>query len=117
MDSIRDKKFKDAIIAAEKKYFGPGWGKKRLEPITVACDAQYQSRGAGRALMKWGLDTATEHRVPITLTASPLGKILYKKLGFQDLGDVDCEVEGDNGEKAWTSAMIWVPDGWEKPSH
>jgi predicted N-acetyltransferase YhbS len=115
MDPARQKKFFDAVAAAEKKYFGPEWGKKRLQVVSIATNAEYQGRGAGRALMQWGLDHATELNIPIILTASPLGKILYGNLGFQELGKVECEVEGDNGEKAWTVAMIWVPDGWEKP--
>lgn len=106
----------NAILAAEKKYFGPEWGKKRLELASIATDAKYQGHGAGKALMKWGLETATEHNVPLTLTASPLGKKLYTSLGFKHMGLVECEVEGDDGQKAWTYAMIWVPEGWERLS-
>jgi hypothetical protein len=55
--------------------------------------------------------------VPITLTASPMGKLLYSHVGFKELGVVDCEVEGDDGTKAWNYAMMWTPfhpKGWNK---
>jgi GNAT superfamily N-acetyltransferase len=115
MDPVRQKRFIDAITSAEKKYFGVEWGRKRLDVTDLVTDARYHRRGAGELLMRWGLEKAAEHHVPITLTASPLGRLLYTKLGFQELGYVDCEVEGDH-EKAWTYAMIWVPKGWEKPT-
>jgi GNAT superfamily N-acetyltransferase len=115
MDPVRQNLFMEAITAAEKKYFGPEWGKKRLECVDFVTDARYQRRGAGTELMKCGFELATKHQVPITLTASPLGRYMYTRLGFQELGVVDCEVQGDE-EKAWTYVMIWVPEGWKKPS-
>jgi GNAT superfamily N-acetyltransferase len=115
MDPLRQKLFIQALIEAERKYFGPEWGRKRLELASLVTDPRYHRLGAGKALTQWGLEKATECHVPITLTASPLGKRLYTHLGFQELGCVDCEVQGDK-EKAWTYAMIWVPEGWEKPS-
>jgi ribosomal protein S18 acetylase RimI-like enzyme len=115
MDPIRQQKFIDALALAEEQYFGPEWGSKRLEAIDIVVDPKYHRRGVGRALMTWALEQSTKHQDPVTLTAGPLGKLLYSSVGFKELGKVDCEVEGDDGEKCWTYAMIWVPEGWKKP--
>jgi ribosomal protein S18 acetylase RimI-like enzyme len=113
MDPVRQKKFVDAVIAAETKYFGP-LGDIRLEAVDIVVHPKYHRRGIGKALMNWGMDLATEKKVPITLTASPMGKLLYSYMGFKELGVVDCEVAGDDGKKAWTYAMIWMPKGRNK---
>jgi GNAT superfamily N-acetyltransferase len=111
MDPTRQKIFIDAINEAEKRNFGAEWGPKRLELATMACNAKYHRRGAGKALMEYGLQQAREHNTPITLTASPLGRLMYKNLGFKDLDLVVCGEEGSE-EKVSTWVMVWTPEGW-----
>jgi ribosomal protein S18 acetylase RimI-like enzyme len=116
MDPKRQQMFIDALAVAEERYFGPEWGPKRLEAVDIVVDPKYHRRGVGKVMTKWALDEATKHQAPVTLTASPLGKLLYSSVGFKDLGKVECEVVGDDGKKYWVYAMIWVPEGWKKPS-
>jgi GNAT superfamily N-acetyltransferase len=111
MDPRRQKTFIDAITAAEKRNFGPEWGEKRMELADMACDPEYQRRCAGTALVQWVLDKATKEGLPVMLTASPLGRLLYKKLGFRDLEYIECGVEGEE-EKVGTWVMVWTPEGW-----
>jgi GNAT superfamily N-acetyltransferase len=113
MDPHRQQLFIDAITAAEKHYLGPEWGNKRLELADCAADPKYHRRGAGKALLEYGLEKAGEANVPITLTASPMGRHLYLHLGFQELGFFDCGEEGQE-EKVRTWVMVWTPEGWKK---
>jgi GNAT superfamily N-acetyltransferase len=113
MSPLRQKLFIDAITAAEKHYLGPEWGSKRLELADCVADPKYQRRGAGKALLEWGLKKAREANVPVTLTASPMGRELYLHLGFRELGLFDCGVEGEE-ERVRTWVMVWVPEGWEE---
>jgi predicted N-acetyltransferase YhbS len=115
MDPKRQKVFIDTIVAAEKRHFGPEWGKARMELADLACNPVYQRRGAGTSLTEWGIEKAKEQGLPIMLTASPLGRLVYKKLGFRDLEYVECGIEGED-EKVGTWVMVWTPEGWEKPS-
>lgn len=115
MDPIRQKIFIETLTAAEKQYFGPEWGKKRLVLADLAADPKYHRRGAGKALMEWGLEKAREHHVPITLTSSPLGRYLYTHLAFKELEYVECGIEGEE-ERVGAWVMVWVPEGWEKES-
>jgi predicted N-acetyltransferase YhbS len=114
MNPQRQKLFVDAIVAAEKRHFGPEWGKARIELADLACDPAYQRRGAGTSLTEWGLRKAKKQGLPVMLTASPLGRLIYKKLGFRDLEYLECGVEGEE-EKVGTWVMVWTPEGWRKP--
>lgn len=123
MNPRRQQIFIDAIIAAEKQYLGSEWGNKRLELADCAADPLYHRRGAGKALLEYGLEKAREANVPITLTASPMGRLLYLRLGFRELGFFDCGEEGEEGEgkgeeeKVRTWVMVWTPEGWKKEVH
>ncbi len=55
----------------------------------------YQRCGVGSKLMDWGLPQADELKLPAYLEASPMGKGLYIKKGFQEV----CEFELD--AKKW----------------
>ncbi|KAH8884165.1 acetyltransferase [Thozetella sp. PMI_491] len=51
---------------------------------TLATDPDYQRRGAGSALVKWGCDLADEHGVAAYVDASKAGAPLYQRYGFVD---------------------------------
>lgn len=49
----------------------------------LVVDPAHQRRGLGSRLVEWGLARADELGVEAFLTASPFGKPLYEKQGFQ----------------------------------
>ncbi|KFY74621.1 hypothetical protein V499_05368 [Pseudogymnoascus sp. VKM F-103] len=51
---------------------------------TVGTHPDYQKRGAGAMLVKWGCDLADENDVAAYVDASKAGAPLYKKHGFVD---------------------------------
>ena len=59
-------------------------------------------------LLKWGIEQATTQNVAITTFASPMGKRLYEKFGFFELGQVNVRVEGEE-ECLSISCMAWEP--------
>lgn len=67
-----------------------------LELITSPA---YQRRGIGASLIQYGLEKADKEGVPCYLTASPMGAPLYKKVGFEEVGRVEVELEQFGGEK------------------
>lgn len=50
----------------------------------IATRSQFQGRGAGSMMVQWGVDRADEDQVECYLDATPEGKPLYVKFGFQD---------------------------------
>ncbi|KIX09414.1 uncharacterized protein Z518_00494 [Rhinocladiella mackenziei CBS 650.93] len=47
---------------------------------------QWQRRGLSKLLLRWGLERAQEELVPITLTASAIGNLVYRSAGFKSVG-------------------------------
>ena len=45
---------------------------------------EYQRRGAGSMLLKWGCDLADENGVSLYVDASKAGAPLYQRFGFVD---------------------------------
>jgi hypothetical protein len=52
--------------------------------------------GAGSLLTRWGLKKAANESFVATVFASPMGKALFEHLGFEILGTVVVQVEGEN---------------------
>ena len=69
---------------------------------------EYQGQGAGQALCQWGLDKAKMEGWSVTLFSSPMGKRLYAKLGFRDVGSFRTQVEG---EAEWLDTPAMVLEG------
>jgi GNAT superfamily N-acetyltransferase len=69
----------------------------------LSVDPALHSKGIGGMLVRNVLDIAAKDQVPVTLFASVLGKFLYTKLGFVDMGTLDLGVGG------LVDAMAWYP--------
>lgn len=54
------------------------------------------------------MDLAARDGVVVTLLASPMGRGVYPRLGFEELGTVTAQVEGED-EKTHLYAMAWDP--------
>jgi GNAT superfamily N-acetyltransferase len=80
---------------------------------SVVVSPEYQGKGIGRLLMGHVIEKAQKERVPLGLTASPAGEMLYRKLGFEMLGDFCHRVANDEGG----GIMILYPEGWEGKRH
>lgn len=83
----------------------------------VVVHPDYQGKGIGKMLMADAMEKAQAERVIMGLSASPHGEFLYRKLGFEMLGDFshrpDTEGPGDKGG----GIMIWYPEGYEGIRH
>ncbi len=94
-----------ADLARAKKRFFDGYSDGQLYLGMLACHPDYQGRGAGRALVGWGLGKAKTEGLAVTLFASPMGARIYKRLGFQDVGSFRTQVAGEE-EYIDTPAMV-----------
>jgi hypothetical protein len=51
----------------------------------LATDPEYERRGAGSLLTKWGCEVADKYKIPCYLEASKKGYPIYKRLGFEEV--------------------------------
>jgi GNAT superfamily N-acetyltransferase len=79
----------------------------RWQAQSVIVSPKWQGKGIGRLIMSEVIKKAQEENVIMGLQASPLGERLYRKLGFELLGDYTIRVGGDVGG----GVMIWYPRG------
>ncbi|KAM5364634.1 hypothetical protein ACJZ2D_011415 [Fusarium nematophilum] len=82
----------------------------RWHANSVVVAPEWQGNGIGKMLMAEVLTWAQNEMVVVGLTSSPHGEHLYKKLGFEMLGDFYMRV----GDEEGGGIMIWYPEGWER---
>lgn len=71
---------------------------------TLAVHPAFQKRGVGGELVEWGLSQARKEKTKVGVMSSPLGKGLYLKKGFEDLGEL---VLRDGTDQYINSCMLW----------
>lgn len=103
--------FVTQATAGAKKYFYDVYGIQQLHLKSLMTLPEYTRRGHGVSLVKWGQDLVrkmdAESAVPITLRASPQGKGLYTKIGFETKGKISIKNEGED-RVLLVDPMVWV---------
>ena len=71
---------------------------------TLVTHPDHHRRGAGGLLGKWGLEKADEAGVEAYLEASPMGRPLYERWGFEPVKDISLDLRrwGGDEELWWT---------------
>ncbi|KAH8819228.1 acyl-CoA N-acyltransferase [Xylogone sp. PMI_703] len=89
-----------------KTYFDVDGRRVRWAAQILTVAPQWQGKGIGRLIMEVVLDLARQENVPVGLFASPDGERLYRKLGFEMIGDFCQRPPGDKGGGG---IMWWKP--------
>lgn len=99
------------INRAKKDLFDNKYGDQHYYLGLLATHPSYQGRGAGRALVEWGLEKAQRMGWTVSLFSSPMGKRVYEKVGFKDVGSFRTRVEGEE-EFLDTPGMVLEAGSW-----
>ncbi|KAI9819828.1 MAG: hypothetical protein M1827_006397 [Pycnora praestabilis] len=77
----------------------------------LTIDPKSQGKGAGKALLAWGLQEADKAQLPVYLEASHAGEPLYKQFGFEEKGQnhIDLRPYGDNDYQTTHACMVKQP--------
>lgn len=84
------------------------FGTEQMHLQALGTHPSYLRRGLARRLCQWGMDQAARDGAVVTLVASPMGRNVYPRLGFEELGIITVQVEGEE-EKTELTAMAWDP--------
>ncbi|KAL2009025.1 hypothetical protein VTN00DRAFT_7219 [Thermoascus crustaceus] len=104
----RMKAFRDSTTRAKKELFNSRFGDRQLNLVMLATLPEYQRRGAGTMLLQWGIDKADAEGLAITLFAGPSAQHLYSRSGFEVVGNVHTQVEGEEAAID-LPAMAYMP--------
>lgn len=89
------------IMGAERKHW-------YLE--LLATRPEYQGRGAGGMLLRWGIERADEKGERMFLDASPKGRPIYEHFGFKEVEKLVVDLEGrdpcGDGEEEFVEVMM-----------
>ncbi|KAJ5980450.1 hypothetical protein N7481_007748 [Penicillium waksmanii] len=77
----------------------------------------YQGKGIGKLLMTIVLQRAQSERDIVGLMASSHGEFLYRKLGFERLGDFTNRPSTEGPDQKGGGYMLWYPEGYEGVRH
>lgn len=67
-------------------------GEKHFWLQILCVDPEHQRMGIGAKLLEWGVQGADDQGVKCWIEASPFGKGLYKKYGWEEVGLLDVDV-------------------------
>lgn len=89
--------FRSDMNLAKKEIFEKRYGDKELYLGLLACLPDYQRRGAGQQLLRWGLAKAEAEGLNVTLLTGLTGPGpgFYKKFGFEVLEPFRTQVDGE----------------------
>jgi ribosomal protein S18 acetylase RimI-like enzyme len=105
----RVKEFRSKHTEAKRQWFDEKFGENQLNLTVLCTHPEFRRRGAGTRLVEWGKFKALEAGMAVTLFSSPMGRKLYSKLGFTEVGDVKIQVPGEE-EVLYIQGMTWEPN-------
>jgi GNAT superfamily N-acetyltransferase len=109
LDRSQDTAKRDILNKLFAQTFGEDIFPEAWLLANVVTRKDYQRRGIGARLVKWGLDQAEAERVPCGVESSFAGMRLYAKVGFRQFD----EMRYGKKEKETMAVMIWEPSGLE----
>ena len=75
--------------------------------FSLGTHPSHERKGAGAQLARWGFPRADAEGLPCYVDASDLGYPLYRRLGFEDVGDMTLDLDGFEGGKGF-GVQRWV---------
>ncbi|KAH7039677.1 acyl-CoA N-acyltransferase [Microdochium trichocladiopsis] len=98
-------KYTEEFLKAKHRFFEEPFGDKNLYLSILACHPAYHRRGIGKQLVRWGLEKARREGLDLTVFGSPMGSLLYRNVGFREVGKFRVQVDGEE-EYLDTLAMV-----------
>ena len=108
LDEDQKEKAKSAFKPMLDMHFKWTKGRGHGDLLYMATDPAWRRKGAATAVVQWGVDLCKELGIPAYLEASPAGRPVYERLGFETVDNIESEADG---EKNAFPAMMWWPPG------
>ena len=73
---------------------------------TLSTAPEYQRKGLGSMLMKWGIEQLEERSVPSVIVSTEAGKSTYLKHGYETLGTWGIELGNHGGTRRYENSIL-----------
>ncbi|OCL07415.1 hypothetical protein AOQ84DRAFT_295130 [Glonium stellatum] len=113
-DPRRMRAWTDTLASSRRVLFDRYYGTRHFQLQILATHPEHQRRGAGSSLCRWGMQLAKERNMAISVFASPMGKQLYRHLGFHSLASVTIKVQEED-DYVILEAMAYIPHYTQRP--
>jgi hypothetical protein len=100
--------WKEWTSKARSVLFDAPLGRQYFQLQILATHPDFQRQGAGSALCDWGLRISQLTGLVVSVFASPMGRLLYGRLGFTTVGSVRIGAQGET-EHVILTAMVYLP--------
>lgn len=87
--------FREKLNESQTTWFDKQYGDNQLQLALLCTSRDHRRRGAATKLVQWGLTKVKSENLTLTLFSSPLGKYVYLKLGFRQVGLDKAQVVDD----------------------
>lgn len=109
------KLFGGYVAADRLKYWSnPAW-QDRWILTCMLVGKEWQRKGIASLLLKDVCERSEREGVVIGVSSSPHGEYLYRKVGFELMGDFGVRLEGEEDLRG--GIMIRYPERWEGKRH
>ena len=93
----------------DQDVFSEAW-----EILVFNTHVSWQRRGIGTLLMEWGKEQANEEGVPVIVSGSPKGGLAYRRMGFEEVGELGLGLAGGFDELEFGGEVMrrwcWEPN-------
>jgi GNAT superfamily N-acetyltransferase len=104
----RMKAWTETMCQAKSRIFNAQLGHNYFQLQILATHPRFQRQGAASELCHWGIKAARDTGFSIAVFASPMGRELYSRLGFEWCDDVRI-CASDDDEEIQVAAMAYRP--------
>lgn len=101
------KALSECAQACQRRCFAP-YTTEHIHLQALGTLSEFQRRGHGSVLVRWGMERAAQDGVVATLMASPMGRNVYPRLGWEELGEFKAQAH-DEEEHTFLYPMVYDP--------
>jgi GNAT superfamily N-acetyltransferase len=112
VDPVNNRKNFSDLMSILRKPFDPEVFAEAWKLSRFYVRREYQRRGLGKILLRWGLAQAAAEKVPVIAKSSPLGIKSYEQAGLRDFEKIDFGGSFDPGGRG-INVVVWEPLGME----
>lgn len=97
---------RNRLAEAKEVLLNRRYGENQMFLLSLATHQDHKRHGSRTMICRWGMAKPREMGLAVTLFASDMGKMLYDKLGFKQVGVSGLQVDGEEEELSIPAMVV-----------